>query len=136
MACRDFSTGALRGVDQNVRHNFYSNHAGPSASKLDQPRELPMSHSHKMPGDIDIFTHLDGTKKWYRGGKLHRDDGPAIEGANGFQAWYRDGKPHRDDGPAVMWSGGLQQWFLDGMEVAREDVLGATPPDGEFPSPL
>lgn len=29
-----------------------------------------------------------GDKSWYLNGKLHREDGPAVEGANGYKAWY------------------------------------------------
>ena len=42
-----------------------------------------------------------GTKRWYCGESLHRDDGPAVEYIDGDKYWYCDGKLHRDDGPAV-----------------------------------
>lgn len=29
-----------------------------------------------------------GNKVWYKDGKLHREDGPAIELANGEKFWY------------------------------------------------
>jgi len=32
------------------------------------------------------------TKRWYLKGKLHREDGPAIEWANGTKHWYLKGK--------------------------------------------
>ena len=51
---------------------------------------------------------IDGTtvinqfgKYWYKNGKHHRDDGPAIEMACGIKYWYKNGKHHREDGPAV-----------------------------------
>ena len=34
----------------------------------------------------------DGNKRWYSNGKLHREDGPAIEYANGSKSWYINGK--------------------------------------------
>ena len=34
---------------------------------------------------------LDGDKSWYLNGKLHREDGPAIEYANGYKSWYLNG---------------------------------------------
>ena len=34
----------------------------------------------------------DGTKYWYLNGKVHREDGPAIERAGGSKQWYRNGK--------------------------------------------
>ena len=33
-----------------------------------------------------------GTKFWYLNGKLHREDGPAIEYPNGDGFWYLNGK--------------------------------------------
>ena len=30
----------------------------------------------------------NGDKYWYLHGKLHREDGPAYEGASGFKYWY------------------------------------------------
>ena len=33
----------------------------------------------------------DGYKEWYLNGKLHREDGPAIEDSNGYSAWYING---------------------------------------------
>ena len=32
-------------------------------------------------------------------GQLHREDGPAIEWANGYKGWWRDGKLRREDSP-------------------------------------
>ena len=33
-----------------------------------------------------------GNKYWYLNGKLHREDGPAIEYATGYKAWRLNGK--------------------------------------------
>ena len=35
-----------------------------------------------------------GNRFWYKDGELHREDGPAIEGADGIKAWYLDGKEY------------------------------------------
>ena len=35
---------------------------------------------------------LDGSKVWRLDGKLHREDGPAIEWKNQYKAWYLFGK--------------------------------------------
>ena len=61
-----------------------------------------------------------GNKYWRRGGKLHRDDGPAIEWADGSKEWYRDGKRHREDGPAVEWASGDKEWWRDGVFIREE----------------
>ena len=31
-------------------------------------------------------------KGWYRNGKRHREDGPAVEHADGKREWFRQGK--------------------------------------------
>ena len=32
--------------------------------------------------------YSDGTKRWFLNGKLHREDGPAIEYPNGSKEWF------------------------------------------------
>ena len=36
----------------------------------------------------ECTTYSDGTKVWHLNGKCHREDGPAVELANGNKAWY------------------------------------------------
>lgn len=57
----------------------------------------------------------DGDKRWYQNGKHHRDDGPAIEFANGDKSWYKNGEKHRVDGPAVEYANGSKHWHQNGM---------------------
>ena len=40
--------------------------------------------------EVDIF--VGQYWRWLLNGKLHREDGPAIEYANGTKEWYVDGK--------------------------------------------
>jgi hypothetical protein len=35
---------------------------------------------------------MDGTTYWYKNDKRHREDGPAIEDADGSKEWYKNGK--------------------------------------------
>lgn len=63
-------------------------------------------------------------KEWWRDGMRHRDDGPAIEYANGPKEWWRDGKRHPEDGPAIEWSDLKQSWFWDGKKLSKTDFLG------------
>ena len=58
-----------------------------------------------------------GTKEWFRNGKYHREDGPAIEYADGTKVWYLNGKTHREDGPAFEDANGTKHWFLNGEKV-------------------
>ena len=39
----------------------------------------------------------DGTKAWYRDGKFHREDGPAIIEPDGYQAWWDNGVEYSFD---------------------------------------
>ena len=44
-------------------------------------------------------------------GQLHRENGPAIEYADGTKVWYYHGKLHREDGPAIESANGSKVWF-------------------------
>ena len=60
----------------------------------------------------------DGTKKWYKDGVLHRDNGPAVENTNlKIKRWYQNGLLHRDqDKPAVIEDGGrINMWYQNGL---------------------
>ena len=71
----------------------------------------------------------DGTKHWYLNGKLHREDGPAIEYASGSKAWYLNGKCHREDGPAIECASGSKSWYLND-KLHREDGPAVERVDG------
>jgi len=64
-----------------------------------------------------VKVSADGSKRWYLNGKLHREDGPAIEWTDGTKHWLLNGKYHREDGPAVEWANGDKEWFLNGKEI-------------------
>lgn len=63
---------------------------------------------------------VDGSKEWYQNDKPHREDGPAIECANGDKSWYIHGKLHCIDGPAIEDADGYKCWSLNGV-IHRED---------------
>ena len=65
---------------------------------------------------------LTGCRSWWRDGQWHRDDGPAVECADGYRAWFRDGRLHRDDGPAVEYVDGRREWWRDGKRVPSPEV--------------
>lgn len=54
------------------------------------------------------------TMEWYKNGNLHRDNGPAVEFANGYKEWYKNGKLHREDGSAIEYSDGRKYWYING----------------------
>ena len=63
--------------------------------------------------DGPAIEYADGTKYWYKNNLLHREDAPAIEYANGNKYWYKSGKIHREDGPAIEHYSGTIEWFLN-----------------------
>jgi len=76
--------------------------------------------------DGPAIEYPDGTKEWYFNGKLHREDGPALEYPNGSKLWYVNDKPHRIDGPAVEYSNGFKEFFLFGEKFEDEKVYKAS----------
>ena len=64
--------------------------------------------------------YADGDKYWYMNGKLHREDGPAIEYANGSKYWHMNGKLHRTDGPAIEYSNGSKLWYINGKKYTEQ----------------
>ena len=43
-----------------------------------------------------IAEYPNGTKRWYKEGNLHREDGPAIEYSFGTKEWWLEGKLYYD----------------------------------------
>ncbi len=39
----------------------------------------------------------NGDKIWYLNGQRHREDGPAIEYADGYKIWYLEGNHYTED---------------------------------------
>ena len=73
--------------------------------------------------DGPAIENANGDKYWYLNDNLHREDGPAIEYANGFKSWNINGELHREDGPAIEHAKGDKRWYVDGekIEVPNND---------------
>ena len=54
---------------------------------------------------------------WYQNGKIHRDNGPAAEDADGTKHWFLNGNCHRLDGPAVEYADGRKAWYQNGKYI-------------------
>jgi hypothetical protein len=67
-----------------------------------------------------------GTKAWYINGNLHREDGPAVIDETGNKYWYRNGNLHREGEPAVEYADGYKSWYLDGVYYTEEQFLAKT----------
>ena len=84
-----------------------------------------------MPTTTQVYEALryrieigeNGSRRYYNtDGQLHRDDGPAVEDANGSKFWYQYGQLHRTDGPAIMLPDGHKWWYLNDKKLT-EDVF-------------
>jgi len=65
-----------------------------------------------------------GDKVWFNSKcQIHREDGPAVEYADGRKDWYKNDKRHRTDGPAVEWLDGYTLWYIDGKNITKEEFL-------------
>jgi len=61
--------------------------------------------------------YINAAKSWYIDGKLNRVDGPAREFVNGDKVWYYQGKLHRIDGPAVEGTNSIKYWYYQGQQI-------------------
>ena len=71
------------------------------------------------------YIHIDkyGNKFYYKDRKmknLHRNDGPAIEYADGGKEWCVDGQLHRADGPAIECVAGYREWWVNGEKLTEK----------------
>ena len=69
----------------------------------------------------DVEEDKYGTIRWYKNGKLHREDSPAYESPDGVKEWWLNGQRHREDGPAIEQDDGSKEWYLNGIEYTEEE---------------
>lgn len=78
-------------------------------------KTIKLKSRDSRPGNYTgIVEHEIGDKHWYVNGKLHREDGPAVECSNGAKQWLIDDKFHRIDGPARELTDGTKEWWIEG----------------------
>jgi len=73
--------------------------------------------------DGPAIEYASGTKHWYLNGELHREDGPAVEYVSGDKFWCLNGKRHREDGPAIEWADGDKEWYINDKKVTKAKVM-------------
>ena len=80
--------------------------------------------------EVEVFDALkyrvevakDGTRRYYNNaGELHRDEGPAVDWADGTKLWYQNGQLHRIDGPAVECRDGDKRWYINGKRLTEAE---------------
>ena len=71
--------------------------------------------------DGPAIEYADGSKEWWINGDQHREDGPACEYVNGSKEWWVNGELHRPDGPAIEYANGFKGWYIDGEYLSEEE---------------
>jgi hypothetical protein len=74
-----------------------------------------------------ITTSEDGDKFYYKDKAktiLHREDGPAVEWADGDKVWFANGERHRLDGPAIELNDRYKAWYVNGVFIFGVDSSG------------
>ena len=61
-----------------------------------------------------FYVDRKGYKRWVFNGKIHRENGPAVEHVHGTRCWGLDGRFHRVDGPAIGYDNRDKRWYLNG----------------------
>jgi len=70
---------------------------------------------------------MNATRYWRNEAReLHREDGPAIEHADGYKAWYVNGQCHRLDGPAIEYPDGSVSYYIEDERLTYKQFLART----------
>jgi hypothetical protein len=84
----------------------------------------PKTFADRLSGRLTTSVDSEGNRFWHLDGKLHREDGPAVEWADGMKEWWVNGLRHRTDGPAVTYPDGSEHeqwresvWWVNGVRV-------------------
>lgn len=105
---------------ENPQTDSPSPEFSPNASPIFGPGEW-YSHGKLHREDGPAVERPDGGRLWFDNGELHREDGPAVEHSNGVRHWFVSGKRHRADGPAIEHPDrdSLNEWWLEGRQIDR-----------------
>lgn len=79
----------------------------------------------------------NGNTYWYADEActiFHREGALAVMYADGSTEWCRIGKLHRDDGPAIEPApgNGRKEWWLDGVKLTKAEHTRLTAPAQEM----
>lgn len=114
----------------SLRKNRPHNENGPATTHKNGDKTYNING--KLHRDNGPAIDWSNKKKWYKNGILHRDNGPAIEygrGPNKWCLWYENGLKHRDNGPAVICTNGYEKWYKDN-KIHRNNGPAITHSDG------
>ena len=70
---------------------------------------------HNVPEDFSgVCKVIDGYSNaicYYKNGKIHREDGPAIIKEYGEKRWFLNGLSHRESGAAIIYKNANIYWL-------------------------
>ena len=88
--------------------------------------KLPNGKLHREDGPAIEWP--DGTKEWFKHNLLHREGEPSVIRPGG-EEWHINGNLHRDGGPAIIRPDRAMIWYQHGR-IHREDGPAIINPDG------
>ena len=75
---------------------------------------------------VSTVSYNGGNEEWRTSNRTyHRLDGPAFISYDGSKQWIVEGKTHREDGPAVEWANGINTWWLHNIEYENSTKWAA-----------
>jgi hypothetical protein len=74
---------------------------------------------HRLDGPA-VIRHVSGEEVWYKNGKLHRINGPSYKRKDGRKEWHINDKLHRLDGPAIITKDGKVEYWINNEQVSKE----------------
>ena len=79
--------------------------------------EMKSQHKNNIP----FHMFLTFTLRFTIYGENHTNKLPYIYYSNGSKFWYKKGKLHRDDGPAIIYnSSGTKDWYYEGVYMTEK----------------
>lgn len=94
---------------------------------IEVPPSIKKQPQEKQSPEVINIEASDGTVKWFKQGKLHRDtDNPSRIRSDGTEEWFKDGKRHREGKPAVVYADGKQEWWVNGVQQESPQVGGCS----------
>jgi len=70
---------------------------------------------------MGLLLNMQMEIKYYINDELHREDGPAIEYADGRKWYYINDELHREDGPAIEYADGRKWYYINGKYLTEQE---------------
>lgn len=112
---------------RNGMNNLMTEMAGAAGSGGGSLPQIPgWQLENTQNGDIHVLHEETGLNlEFTTNGELNNPDGPAVwyttpnEGL--IEIYFRDGKKHREDGPAVLLKNGYEEFYIDDQNLSKQE---------------